>query len=67
MPGPARFRQFLPDGWEAPPVIDLTLLGCGGTQPLPDRALSALCLTVGGSSLLIDCGEGTQAAARPGA
>ncbi len=64
MPGPARFRQFLPDGWEAPPVIDLTLLGCGGTQPLPDRALSALCLTVGGSSLLIDCGEGTQAAAR---
>ena len=45
-------------------MVDVTLLGCGGTQPLPDRALSALCITVGGSTVLIDCGEGTQAAAR---
>lgn len=45
-------------------MVDVTLLGCGGTQPLPDRALSALCITVGGSTVLLDCGEGTQAAAR---
>ena len=40
------------------------MLGCGGTQPLPDRALAALWAQVGGSGLLFDCGEGTQAAAR---
>lgn len=45
-------------------MVTVTLLGCGGTQPLPGRALSCLALTVGGRSLLIDCGEGTQAAAR---
>lgn len=45
-------------------MMDLRLLGCGGTQPLPDRALSALGVTVGGHSLLIDCGEGTQTACR---
>lgn len=45
-------------------MITATLLGCGGTQPLPDRALSALALTVGGGTLLLDCGEGTQTALR---
>ena len=45
-------------------MVDITLLGCGGTQPLPERALSSLAITVGGSTVLIDCGEGTQAAAR---
>ena len=40
------------------------MLGCGGTQPLPGRALAALWLQVGGSALLLDCGEGTQTAAR---
>lgn len=45
-------------------MVHVTLLGCGGTQPLPGRALSALAVTVGGSTLLIDCGEGTQAACR---
>ena len=45
-------------------MVDITLLGCGGTQPLADRALSALCITVGGSTVLLDCGEGTQAALR---
>ncbi len=45
-------------------MMDLKLLGCGGTQPLPGRALSALGVTVGGRSLLIDCGEGTQTACR---
>ena len=45
-------------------MIEVTMLGCGGTQPLPERALAALWLQVGGSGLLLDCGEGTQAAAR---
>lgn len=45
-------------------MLTATLLGCGGTHPLPDRALSALALTVGGSTLLLDCGEGTQTALR---
>ena len=45
-------------------MLTATLLGCGGTQPLPERALSCLVLTVGGRSILIDCGEGTQIAAR---
>ena len=45
-------------------MVTVTLLGCGGTQPLPDRALSALTVSVGGATLLLDCGEGTQTALR---
>jgi len=45
-------------------MLTATLLGCGGTQPLPDRALSALAVSYGGSFLLMDCGEGTQTACR---
>ena len=45
-------------------MMTVTLLGTGGTQPLPDRALAAACVTVGGSTTLLDCGEGTQTAAR---
>ena len=45
-------------------MLDIILLGTGGTQPLPERALAAACITVGGSNLLLDCGEGTQTAAR---
>jgi len=45
-------------------MLDVTLLGTGGTQPLPGRALAAACVTVGGSNILLDCGEGTQTAAR---
>ena len=45
-------------------MLTVTLLGTGGTQPLPDRALAAACVTVGGSTTLLDCGEGTQTAAR---
>lgn len=45
-------------------MLDVTLIGCGGTMPLPGRALSALALRCNGSVLLLDCGEGTQAAAR---
>ena len=45
-------------------MLDIILLGTGGTQPLPERALAAACITVSGSNLLLDCGEGTQTAAR---
>ncbi|HCK87785.1 MAG TPA: ribonuclease Z [Erysipelotrichaceae bacterium] len=41
-------------------MIDLCLLGTGGTVPLPNRWLTSLLLRCEGSSLLIDCGEGTQ-------
>ena len=43
-------------------MLRATLLGCGATRPLPERALAALALTVGGSTVLLDCGEGTQTA-----
>ncbi len=43
-------------------MIDLCLLGCGGYQPLPYRYLTSLLVRCNGSSLLIDCGEGTQIA-----
>ena len=33
-------------------------------MPLPDRALTAVHLAFGGHSILFDCGEGTQSAAR---
>lgn len=45
-------------------MIDITLLGTSALVPLPDRALTALQLTCGGHSILFDCGEGTQSAAR---
>ena len=45
-------------------MIDVCLLGCGGMMPLPYRWLTALMVRYNGSSLLIDCGEGTQIALR---
>lgn len=45
-------------------MIDVCLLGCGGMMPLPNRHLTALLVRCGGSSTLIDCGEGTQIALR---
>ena len=45
-------------------MLDLCLLGTSGMMPLPGRALTALMARFGGSSLLIDCGEGTQVAIR---
>ncbi|WP_455501739.1 ribonuclease Z [Gemmiger sp.] len=45
-------------------MLKVTLLGTGGTQPLPDRALAAAAVTVGGHSVLLDCGEGTQVGLR---
>ena len=45
-------------------MIDICLLGTAALMPLPERALSAAVLTCGGHSVLFDCGEGTQSAAR---
>ena len=43
-------------------MVDICLLGCGGMMPLPNRWLTAMMTRYNGSSLLIDCGEGTQVA-----
>ncbi len=43
-------------------MLDVCLLGCGGMMPLPYRWLTSLMTRFNGSSLLIDCGEGTQVA-----
>lgn len=45
-------------------MLTVTLLGTAATMPLPDRALTAAVAECAGHSLLFDCGEGTQAAAR---
>lgn len=45
-------------------MLDLCLLGTGGTQPLMNRWLTSLVVRYGGHALLIDCGEGTQIAAQ---
>lgn len=43
-------------------MLDVCLLGTAGMMPLPNRWLTSLMLRYNGSSLLIDCGEGTQIA-----
>lgn len=45
-------------------MLDVCLLGTGGMMPLPGRWLTSLMTRFNGSSLLIDCGEGTQIAIR---
>ncbi len=45
-------------------MLKITLIGTGGTMPLPDRALASLAVSVGGRNILFDCGEGTQVAAK---
>lgn len=45
-------------------MIEMTLLGTGALFPLPERALSSALLKCEGHSVLFDCGEGTQTAAR---
>ena len=45
-------------------MLDVCLLGTGGMMPLPRRWLTALMTRYNGSSLLIDCGEGTQVAVK---
>ena len=43
-------------------MLDVCLLGCGGMMPLPYRWLTSLMARYNGTSILIDCGEGTQIA-----
>lgn len=45
-------------------MLDVCLLGTGGMMPLPGRWLTSLMLRCDGSSLMIDCGEGTQIAVK---
>lgn len=45
-------------------MIDVCLLGTGGTMPLPDRFLSSVLMRYDGNLILIDCGEGTQVSLR---
>ena len=45
-------------------MLDVCLLGSGGMMPLPYRYLTALMTRFNGSSLLVDCGEGTQVAVK---
>ncbi len=45
-------------------MVDVTLLGTAAALPIPDRPLTAAALTCGGRTILFDCGEGTQVAAR---
>ena len=43
-------------------MLEVCLLGTGGTVPLPKRWLTSCLLRWKGKSLLVDCGEGTQIA-----
>ncbi len=43
-------------------MLDICLLGTGGMMPLPYRWLTAMMVRYNGSTLLVDCGEGTQIA-----
>ncbi len=43
-------------------MLDVCLLGTAGMMPLPNRWLTSCMMRYNGSSLLIDCGEGTQIA-----
>jgi ribonuclease Z len=45
-------------------MLDVCLLGTGGMMPLPGRFLTSLMMRYNGTSILIDCGEGTQIALR---
>lgn len=45
-------------------MLDITLLGCGGMMPLPNRFLTSMVARYNGLSILVDCGEGTQIALR---
>lgn len=41
-------------------MLEIHLLGTGGTVPLPERPLTAMLVRYNGRSVLVDCGEGTQ-------
>lgn len=56
-PGMSETQDYAGDEFA---MIDVLLLGNGAMVPLPDRWLSSVLLRVGGSLVLMDCGEGTQ-------
>jgi len=41
-------------------MLDICLLGCGGSMPVPNRSLTSMIASYNGKKILIDCGEGTQ-------
>jgi ribonuclease Z len=41
-------------------MLDICLLGCGGSMPVPYRYLTSLLVNYKGKKVLVDCGEGTQ-------
>lgn len=43
-------------------MLDICLLGTSGMMPLPNRWLTSMMARYNGSSILVDCGEGTQIA-----
>lgn len=43
-------------------MLDIVLLGSGGSMPMPGRFLSSVLMSYKGRKILIDCGEGTQVA-----
>jgi ribonuclease Z len=45
-------------------VLDVAMVGTGGTMPLPGRWLSSVLLRYGRHLVLFDCGEGTQISLR---
>lgn len=45
-------------------MLDVCLLGTAGMMPLPHRFLTSLMTRYNGSSLMVDCGEGTQIAVK---
>lgn len=45
-------------------MLDVCLLGTAGMMPLPYRYLTSLITRYNGSSLMVDCGEGTQIAVK---
>ena len=45
-------------------MVDITLLGTAATMPTPERFTASTLLSCQGHSILFDCGEGTQIAAR---
>lgn len=45
-------------------MLDVCLLGTGGTMPLKNRRLASAIFRLNGKCVLIDCGEGTQVAVK---
>lgn len=43
-------------------MLNVTLLGSGGSLPTADRFLTSLLINYNGNKILVDCGEGTQVA-----